>query len=122
MAKVVIADDSRFMRSVLKNIVENMGHKVVGEANDGMEAINLCNKLNPALVILDITMNGMNGIDALKVIKIRNPESKCIMCSSRGDQLSISEATQAGAEQFIVKPFSSKSVENAILEVLKKEE
>lgn len=110
MAKILIVDDAAFMRMMLKNIVEKMGHEVIGEARDGNEAIECYKTLKPDIVTLDITMPNKDGIAALKEIREYDPDAKCLMCSAMGQQSMVIEAIQSGALDFIVKPFQADSV------------
>lgn len=118
MAKVLIVDDAKFMRMTLSKILTNSGHEIIGEAENGAEAITLFRTLQPDLVTMDITMPEMNGIEALKEIKKEFPQSKIIMCSAMGQQKMVVEAIEAGAKDFIVKPFDETRVSDAINRVL----
>ena len=102
---VLLVDDSKFMRSLLKNIITSNDFEVIAEASNGEEAILQYNMYKPDLVILDITMPKINGLTALKTIKQQYPNSIIIMCSALGQQSLIIEALSAGASDFIVKPF-----------------
>ena len=116
--KVLIVDDAMFMRMMLKDILSKNGYEVVGEAANGKEAIDKYIELRPDLVLLDITMPEMDGIEALKKIKMIEPKAKIIMCSAMGQQGMVVEAIQNGAIDFIVKPFQ----QNRVLESLRKVE
>ncbi|MCL6600195.1 MAG: response regulator [Alicyclobacillus macrosporangiidus] len=116
MAKILIADDSAFMRMMLKNILTEGGHEIVAEAANGREVIDLYRSHHPDIVTLDITMPEMDGLEALKVLKASYPEAKVIMCSAMGQQNMVIEAIQSGAISFIVKPFKKEKV----LEVIAK--
>lgn len=105
MANVLVVDDAAFMRMTIKKMLEAHGHTVVGEAGNGLEAIRKYNELNPDVVMLDITMPEMNGVDALKNIKQINPAARVIICSAMGQQAMVAQAIQYGAKDFIVKPF-----------------
>lgn len=118
MANILIVDDAAFMRMMLKDILTKGGHTVVGEAGNGLEAIEQYGKLRPDLVTMDITMPEMEGIDALKRIKQNDPSARVIMCSAMGQQGMVVQAIQAGAKDFIVKPFQSDRVLDAIKKVL----
>lgn len=102
---VVVADDSAFMRNWLKKIIGGHGFTVIAEAKDGLQAVKLYNECLPDLLILDITMPKMDGLSALKLIKLKNPQSKIIICSSMGQKSLIIEAIRAGASDFVVKPY-----------------
>lgn len=114
---VLIVDDAVFMRMKLKDILENNGYDVIGEAGNGQEAIDLFKAEKPDLVTMDITMPEMDGIEALKGIKEVDSDAVVIMCSAMGQQAMVMEAIQAGAVDFIVKPFDTdrvlKSLEKA---------
>ena len=116
--RILIVDDAMFMRMMLKDILSKNGYEVVGEAANGKEAIDKYIELRPDLVLLDITMPEMDGIEALKKIKISEPKAKIIMCSAMGQQNMVIEAIQNGALDFIVKPFQ----QNRVLESLRRVE
>jgi two-component system, chemotaxis family, chemotaxis protein CheY len=118
MARILIVDDAKFMRMTLTNIVRNANHEVVGEAENGIEAVELYVKEEPDLVTMDITMPEKNGIEALKEIKQKYSDAKIIMCSAMGQQKMVVEAIEAGAKDFIVKPFDESRVIEAISRVL----
>ncbi|MBP2240240.1 two-component system chemotaxis response regulator CheY [Cytobacillus eiseniae] len=118
MARILIIDDAKFMRMTLTNILKKANHEIVGEGENGKEAIELFGKLNPDLVTMDITMPEMSGIEAVKVIKKENPSAKVIMCSAMGQQKMVVEAIEAGAKDFIVKPFDEGRVLDAVNRVL----
>ena len=107
---ILIVDDAAFMRMKLKDILEKNGYNVVGEAENGIEAVSLYQDLNPDLVTMDITMPEMDGIEALKKIKETDSEAKVIMCSAMGQQGMVMDAIKAGAIDFIVKPFDTTRV------------
>jgi two-component system chemotaxis response regulator CheY len=106
MAKVIIADDASFMRGSLKFILESAGHKVVGLAKDGKEALELYIKLKPDLVIMDILMARMDGISSLKGIMKENPSAKVMMVTALGHEAKRKEAMDLAASGFIKKPFT----------------
>lgn len=114
MAKVLLTDDSAFMRMQLKESLSKLGHEVIGEAENGLDAIEKYEELNPELITMDITMPEMNGVDAVKEIRKRNTDVKIIMCSAMGQKNMVLEAIQAGANDFIVKPFSMERIKEAI--------
>ncbi|KKE78380.1 response regulator [Oceanobacillus caeni] len=116
--KVLIVDDAAFMRMMIKDILTKNGFEVVGEAQDGAQAVEKYKELSPDLVTMDITMPEMDGITALKQIKEVNPEAKVIMCSAMGQQAMVIDAIQAGAKDFIVKPFQADRVMEAIQKVI----
>ena len=118
MASILIVDDTESMRTTLKNIINKTDHVVVGEGENGLEAISLYREIKPDLVTMDITMPEMSGIEAVKAIKQEFPEAKIIMCSAMGQKKMIVEAIEAGAKDFIVKPFDDSRVINAINRVI----
>ena len=118
MAKsVLVVDDAAFMSMMLKDILTKNGFEVVGEAVDGSDALKKYEALKPDLVTLDITMPEMDGITALKELKKMNPDIKAVMCSAMGQQSMVIEAIQNGAKDFIVKPFQSERVVEALTKV-----
>ena len=115
MAKsILIVDDAAFMRMMIKDILTKNGYEVVGEAANGADAVEKYKELNPDLVTMDITMPEMDGITALKEIKEYDPNAIIIMCSAMGQQAMVIDAIQAGAKDFIVKPFQADRVFEAI--------
>lgn len=115
MAKrILITDDALFMRVTLKNILTQNGYEVVGEAQNGAEAVKLYQELKPDLVTMDITMPEMDGIAALKEIKKVDGSAKVVMCTAMGQKNMVVEAIQAGAKDFIVKPFQADRVLDAV--------
>ena len=102
---LLIADDSLFMRTWLRNMLDNSMFHVISEAKDGYEAVEKYKEFNPDIVLLDITMPIVNGLTALKAIQQYDPEAKVIMCSAMGQTALIREALQCGAKDFIIKPY-----------------
>ncbi|HJV16369.1 MAG TPA: response regulator [Bacillales bacterium] len=115
---ILIVDDAAFMRMMIKDILTKNGFQVVGEAADGVQAIEKYKEFMPDLITMDITMPEMDGITALKEIKKINPNVKVIMCSAMGQQAMVIDAIQAGARDFIVKPFQADRVLEAITKTL----
>ena len=119
MAKsVLICDDAAFMRMMIKDILTKNGYNVVGEAENGAKAIEKYNETKPDLVLMDITMPEMDGIQALKKIKESDPKAMVIMCSAMGQQAMVIESIQSGAKDFIVKPFQADRVLEAVKKVV----
>ncbi|BAU27680.1 two-component system chemotaxis response regulator CheY [Aneurinibacillus soli] len=116
--KVLIVDDAAFMRMMIKEILTKNGFNVVGEASDGAQAVEKFKELSPDLVTMDITMPEMDGITALKEIRKLDSSAKVIMCSAMGQQAMVIDAIQAGAKDFIVKPFQADRVIEAIKKTL----
>ena len=114
MAKILIVDDSRTSRKILKNIFENNGYEVIGEAVDGKDGVEKFIKLDPDIVTLDITMPVLDGVSALKEIMNINKNSKVIMVTAAGQQNNVLEAIKYGASEFVTKPFE----EDVILDVV----
>ena len=112
--KVFLTDDSAFMRTMLKNLITKEGHEVIGEGADGSEAVEKVPQLKPDLVFMDIMMPNMNGIEALKKIKEISPETKVIMCTSVGQEKVITEAVEAGASEFVIKPFKPDDIHEVL--------
>lgn len=112
--RILVVDDAAFMRMMIKDILTKNDYEVVGEAADGAQAIEKYNELQPDLVTMDITMPEMDGIAALKAIKSTHPSATIIMCSAMGQQAMVIDAIQAGAKDFIVKPFQADRVIEAI--------
>lgn len=114
MAKILIVDDAAFMRMMLKDILTKGGHEVVGEAENGLVAIQKYQELKPDIVTMDITMPEMEGVEAVREIKKKDANAKIVMCSAMGQQGMVVQAIQAGAKDFIVKPFQGDRVLDAI--------
>ncbi|WP_130806996.1 response regulator [Senegalia massiliensis] len=112
--RILIVDDAAFMRMMIKDILSKNGYEIVGEADNGQKAIEKFKELNPDLVIMDITMPEVDGIQAVKEIKKIDSNSKIVMCSAMGQQAMVIEAIQAGAKDFIVKPFQADRVIEAV--------
>jgi two-component system, chemotaxis family, chemotaxis protein CheY len=118
MARVLITDDAAFMRMQLRDIITKLGHEVVGEAENGLIAIEKATELNPDLITMDITMPEMNGVDATTEIKKKLPNVKIIMCSAMGQQGMVVDAIKAGANDFVVKPFNADRISESLAKVL----
>jgi two-component system chemotaxis response regulator CheY len=119
-ARVLIADDASFMRQMIREIIEPEGFEVVGESTDGMEAVDHYKELHPDLVTMDIVMPKKSGIDAVKDILAQHPDARIVMCSALGQETLVMEALQAGAKDFIVKPFKPDNVLATLSKVLEK--
>ena len=115
---ILICDDAAFMRMMIKDILSKNGYNVVGEAENGAVAVEKYSELKPDLVLMDITMPEMDGINALKNIKAADSGANVIMCSAMGQQAMVVESIQAGAKDFIVKPFQADRVIEAVKKVV----
>ena len=120
MTRVLIADDASFMRQMIREIIEPEGYEVVGEATNGIEAVELFTELQPDLVTMDIVMPKRSGIDAVKAILADQPAASIVMCSALGQETLVMEALQAGAKDFIVKPFKPDSVVATLKKIAEK--
>lgn len=119
MAKnILICDDAAFMRMMIKDILTKNGYNIAGEAENGQKAVEKYAELKPDLVLMDITMPEMDGIEALKRIKAVDPSASVIMCSAMGQQAMVIESIQSGAKDFIVKPFQADRVIEAVQKVV----
>jgi two-component system, chemotaxis family, chemotaxis protein CheY len=112
--RVLVVDDAAFMRMMIKDILSKNGFEIVGEAENGNIAVEKWKELRPELTMMDITMPEKDGITAVKDIKQIDPNAKIIMCSAMGQQAMVIEAIQAGARDFIVKPFQPDRVIEAV--------
>lgn len=116
--KVLVVDDAAFMRMMIKDILRKGGYEVIGEAEDGSKAVEKFKELRPDLVTMDITMPDMDGITAVKEIRKIDGNAMIIMCSAMGQQAMVIDAIQAGAKDFVVKPFQPERVLEAVRKVL----
>ena len=111
---VLIADDSTFMRLMIRKILTKHGFSVIGEAKDGEEAIQQYAKLRPSLMTMDIVMPKLNGIEAVKRIIQFDPDARIIMVTALGQEQLVMDAIKSGAKEFVIKPFNEAQVVNAI--------
>ncbi len=119
MAKsILICDDAAFMRMMIKDILTKNGYEIAGEAENGAIAVDKYSETKPDLVMMDITMPEMDGIGALKAIRAKDSSANIIMCSAMGQQAMVIESIQAGAKDFIVKPFQADRVLEAVRKVI----
>ena len=105
MAKILLVDDAAFMRKVIKDTLTKNGYTDLYEAVDGADAVEKFSEINPDLVIMDITMPNMDGLEALKAMRAKNGSANIVMCSAMGQEAMVIEAIKSGAKDFIVKPF-----------------
>ena len=115
---ILIVDDAAFMRMMIKDILSKNGYEVIGESENGAKAIEKYKEMSPDLVIMDIKMPEVDGITAVREIRKMDPNSKIIMCSAMGQQAMVIESIQAGARDFIVKPFQADRVIEAVRKAL----
>lgn len=118
MAKILVVDDSRTSRKILKGILETAGYEVVGEATNGLEGYESYVELKPDLVTMDITMPVLDGIEALKKIKGEYPDAKVVMVTAAGQKTKMVEAVQNGADEFVPKPFDAESLQKTLNKLL----
>lgn len=115
--KVLIVDDASFMRTMLKDILVSAGFELAGEAMDGVEAIQKFKELKPDVVTMDIVMPLKSGIDAVREIIALNKDARIIMCSALGQESLVLEAINAGAKDYIIKPFDPEKVVEMVRKV-----
>ena len=118
MATILTADDAAFMRKVIKDTLTKNGFTDVVEAVDGADAVAKYDESHPDLVILDITMPNMDGLEALKAIRAKNPNANVVMCSAMGQEAMVIDAIQNGAKDFIVKPFKPDRIMKTVTTIL----
>lgn len=118
MARILIVDDSRTSRKILKGILENAGCEVIGEATNGLEGYEQYVALKPDIVTMDITMPVMDGIESLKKIKGEFPEARVIMVTAAGQKTKMVEAVQNGANEFVSKPFEPEQLKSIVEKVM----
>ena len=119
--RILITDDTAFMRLLLQKILTENGYEVVGEADNGKEAVRLFERHRPDLVTMDITMPILNGVEALKRIRALDPNAQVLMVSAMGQQNMVMQALREGARGFLVKPFEKEKVLQAVAEALEDE-
>ena len=110
MAKILLVDDAAFMRMMVKDTLTKAGYTDLYEAADGLQAVETYAEIQPDLVIMDITMPNMDGLEALKAIKGKDPNAVVVMCSAMGQESMVIEAIKSGAKDFIVKPFKPERI------------
>jgi two-component system, chemotaxis family, chemotaxis protein CheY len=118
MAKVLIVDDTAFMRKLLKSILFGAGFDIAGEAENGKQAVELYKGLKPDVVTMDVVMPEMTGIDALKQIKSFDKDAKIVMCTAVGQETIVKTAIKLGARGYIIKPFQAPKVIEEIKKVV----
>ena len=118
MAGILVCDDAAFMRMMIKDILGKNGYTVAGEAENGQKAVEKYTELKPDLVLMDITMPEMDGIQALKEIRKIDGSAKVIMCSAMGQETMVIDAIRSGAKDFIVKPFKPERVLKTVTSIV----
>lgn len=116
--RIMVVDDATIMRMMIKNILTAAGYEIVGEACNGKDAVQKYQECHPDLVTMDITMPEMDGIQAVRGIRDIDPSAKIVMCSAMGQKALVLEAIEAGASNFIVKPFEEGKVKDVISKTL----
>jgi two-component system, chemotaxis family, chemotaxis protein CheY len=119
VARILICDDSSFMRLMLRKILTASGHEVVGEAGNGKQAVEMYKKLRPDVTTMDITMPEVDGLSALKLIRAENSQAKVVMVSAIGQKEIMTEAIRSGASDFLVKPFEEEQVVMVVKKILR---
>lgn len=122
MSRILIVDDSRTSRKILRTILEDAGHEVIGEAMDGQDGVNKFKELRPDLVTLDITMPVMDGLEALKCIREVDGNAKVIMVTAAGQQNKMIDAIKLGASEFVTKPFEPEEIIKMVNKLVKQVE
>lgn len=120
MAKIIVVDDSRILRTILTNNLTEAGHEIIGEAANGQELLDMLDTVTPDLITLDITMPVMDGIEALKIIKDKYPDISIVMVSAAGQKDKVMESLKAGANDFLQKPFEPDDVKHVVAKLVAK--
>lgn len=118
--KILLVDDAAFMRMILRRILENQGHEIIGEGENGVMGLQKYKELKPDLVFMDITMPEMDGLSTITQIRNWDPNATIIVCSAMGQKPMVFQAIKSGAIDFIEKPFNEESVINAVNAVVSK--
>ncbi len=118
MAKILCVDDAAFMRKVIKDTLSKNGYTDLYEAVDGADAVEKYSEIQPDLVIMDITMPNMDGLEALKARRAKNGNASVVMCSAMGQEAMVIDAIQSGAKDFIVKPFKPDRIMKTVTTIL----
>ena len=116
--KILLVDDAAFMRKMIKDTLSKNGYSDLHEAVDGADAVEKYNELHPDLVIMDITMPNMDGLEALKAIRAKDGNANVVMCSAMGQESMVMDAVRSGAKDFIVKPFKGERVIKTVASIL----
>ena len=118
MAKILVVDDAAFMRKVIKDTLSKAGYTDLHEAVDGANAVEQFNALKPDLVLMDITMPNMDGLEALKAIRPADSNANVVMCPAMGQETMVIDAIRSGAKDFIVKPFKGERVLKTVTSIV----
>ncbi|MDE7244910.1 MAG: response regulator [Oscillospiraceae bacterium] len=118
MAKILLVDDAAFMRKVIKDTLTKAGYSDLYEAVDGADAVDKYNSIKPDLVLMDITMPNMDGLEALKAIRAADGSANVVMCSAMGQETMVIDAIRSGAKDFIVKPFKGERVLKTVTSIV----
>ena len=118
MAMILTVDDSAFMRRMIRTTLSNAGYTEIYEAADGVQAVEKYNQFKPDLVLMDITMPNMDGLEALKAIRAADPNANVVMCSAMGQETMVIDAIRSGAKDFIVKPFKPERVLKTVTSIV----
>ena len=118
MARILLVDDAAFMRKVIKDPLSKAGYTDLHEAVDGADAVEKYNSLKPDLVLMDITMPNMDGLEALKAIRAADGNANVVMCSAMGQETMVIDAIRSGAKDFIVKPFKGERVLKTVTSIV----
>jgi two-component system chemotaxis response regulator CheY len=116
--KILLVDDAAFMRKMIKDTLSKNGYTDLYEAEDGADAVEKYGEINPDLVIMDITMPNMDGLEALKTIRAKDANASIVMCSAMGQESMVMDAVRSGAKDFIVKPFKPDRVLKTVSSIL----
>ena len=116
--KILLVDDAAFMRKMIKDTLSKNGYTELYEAVDGLDAVEKFCEINPDLVIMDITMPNMDGLEALKAIRAKDGSANVVMCSAMGQESMVMDAVRSGAKDFIVKPFKPDRVLKTVTSIL----
>ncbi len=118
MSKILVVDDAGFMRKMIQTYLRKAGYTEFVEGEDGAKAVQLYEEEKPDLVLMDITMPNVDGIEALRQIRAKDPNAKVVMCSAMGQESMVMEAIKLGALDFIVKPFKEDRIIQTVTKVL----
>jgi len=118
MARILLVDDAAFMLKVIKDTLSKAGYTDLHEAVDGADAVEKYNSLKPDLVLMDITMPNMDGLEALKAIRAKDGNANVVMCSAMGQESMVMDAVRSGAKDFIVKPFKPDRILKTVTSIL----